>query len=365
MNTSLNKTALYLLLSISILWVILFSISCGKRVPPLPPVERVTQRSLLEGFQRGDIVNLSWQMPARNASEGSVLNISRVEVYRLAEPLTSPQILNEEEFASRSTLIDSIELQTTDFGNKTFTYQDRLQLVGQPIRLRYAIRFVNSSGQKAGFSNFFLFEPTAKIPLPPQNLKNQISAEAINIGWTAPETNIDGSRPPAILGYNIYRNSTAEPNFKMLNAQPITETKYSDNFFKFGSSYKYFVRTVTVGASGQPIESADSEILELKPLDTFRPSAPDNITIAATPDSISLFFAQNPENDIAGYRVYRTTDPNLPKEKWEIVTPELITTNTFKDVRVKSGETYYYYILAIDTAGNVSDLSAIVSETVP
>lgn len=365
MHILLNKSLLYFFLNISIFFCLTTVISCGKRVPPLPPIERVPQRVLLEGSQRGDIVTLSWQMPARNVSQSDVLNISRVEIYRLAEALTSPQILTEEDFASRSVLIDSIELQAADFGNKIFTYQDRLQILGQPIRLRYAIRFVNASGQKAGFSNFFLFEPTAKISLPPRNLERVISADAINITWTAPEENIDGSRPPTLLGYNIYKNSPGEPNYKMLNPQPVTETKYTDSFFKFGSAYKYFVRAVTVGANGLPIESADSEILEASPVDTFKPSAPGNITIAATPDSISLFFTQNPENDIAGYRIYRTADPNTAKEKWEIITPELLTANTFRDTKVKSGVTYYYYILAVDTAGNVSDQSEVVSETVP
>lgn len=365
MKGFLNKAYTYSTLSISIFFMSGIVSSCGKRVPPLPPVERVVQRVLLEGFQRGEIVTLSWQMPARNASPDSVLNISRVEIYRLAEALTSPRILTEEDFASRSTLIDSVEVQPADFGNKIFTYQDRLQILGQPIRLRYAIRFINSNGQKAGFSNFFLFEPTAKIPLSPSSLQGTVSAEAINLEWTAPEQNIDGSRPPAILGYNIYKSSSSESNFKILNSQPITDTKYTDSFFKFGTGYKYFVRTVTVGTGGLPIESADSEITELKPVDTFKPSIPDNITIAATPESISLFFTQNPENDIAGYRIYRTTDPNLPKEKWDVITPELITRNTFQDTQVKSGATYYYYVVALDTAGNSSDVSDVVSETVP
>src|SRR4051794_15923134 len=77
---------------------------CGKRKPPLPPVERVLQRVDISAMQRGDRVILTWLMPARNAWVGSILNVSRADVYRLAEPLNSPLALSEEEFASRSTL---------------------------------------------------------------------------------------------------------------------------------------------------------------------------------------------------------------------------------------------------------------------
>src|SRR2546423_6040355 len=68
--------------------VLLTGLSCGKRKPPQPPKERVTQRVELSGFQRGSNVVLSWKMPARNAGKGSILNISGVDIYRLAEPAT-------------------------------------------------------------------------------------------------------------------------------------------------------------------------------------------------------------------------------------------------------------------------------------
>jgi hypothetical protein len=134
--------------------VALTGLSCGKRKPPLPPKERVLQHVEITGFQRGNQVILSWKMPARNAPQGSVLNISRADIYRLAEPLSSPQTLSEEEFASRSTLVATLNIRDSDFGAKELTYADTLQFAGQAARLRYALRFVNASGQKAGFSNF-------------------------------------------------------------------------------------------------------------------------------------------------------------------------------------------------------------------
>jgi hypothetical protein len=61
-------------------------IGCGKRRPPLPPVERVQQRTeLLSGAQRGNGVILSWPAPLRNAPDESVQSIRRIDVYRLAE----------------------------------------------------------------------------------------------------------------------------------------------------------------------------------------------------------------------------------------------------------------------------------------
>ena len=37
----------------------------------------------------------------------------------------------------------------------------------------------------------------------------------------------------------------------------------------------------------------------------------------------------------------------------------------FQDERVESGKTYYYYLTAVDQAGNVSPPSEVASEKVP
>ena len=167
-----------------------------------------------------------------------------------------------------------------------------------------------------------------------------------------------------ILGYNLYRKDPDNDSYKVLNEDiPIKEDSYQDTFFEFGKRYSFFVRTVSLGADGQPVESLPSNTVSITPKDTFAPAPPDSITIAAAPNNISIFFATNVEKDVIGYKVYRSTNPNLPKDKWQTVTPELLKTNTFQDTKTVSAVVYYYYITALDNAGNVSEPSEVVSET--
>jgi predicted phage tail protein len=345
--------------------VLLTGLSCGKRKPPLPPTERVVQRVDLSGFQRGSQIILSWKMPDRNADKSSVMNIDRADIYRLAEPLSSPQALSEEEFASRSTLIASFRIRETDFGGKTLNFTDTLQFAGQAARLRYAIRFVNTAGQKAAFSNFFLFEPATRIAGAPTSLSAVVTQEAIELEWAAPVANVDGSRPASLLGYNVYRSESEKTPARLLNKTPLADTNFDDQFFDFDKPLFYFVRSVSVGTGGEPVESSESNILQLTPKDTFAPSAPEGITLAATPTSISIFFATNTEKDVVGYRIYRSEDPAADKKSWQLLTPTPLTTNTYQDSGVAAGRTYFYYLTAIDKAGNVSEASQTVSETVP
>lgn len=339
--------------------------ACGKRKPPLPPTERVVQRAEVSGFQRGNQVILGWKMPMANAPVGSVLHISRADIYRLTERLDAPQSLSEEEFAGRSQVVATIPLSAGDFGGKTLQYTDTLQFAGQPTRIRYAIRFVNASGQRAAFSNFFLLEPAARIAAAPGSLTAELSQEAVRLSWTAPAVNVDGTTPANILGYNVYRSESQTVPARLLNQTPVSDSTFEDRFFDFEKEYFYFVRAVSLGTDAAPTESAETNIVRLKPVDTFPPSAPTAITIAATPTSISLFFPANPETDVEGYSIYRSADENLPKAQWTLMNKDLLKVNTFQDEAVESGRTYFYYVTATDKYKNVSESSEVVSETVP
>jgi hypothetical protein len=344
--------------------------ACGKRHPPLPPVERVPQRTeLLSGVQRGNQVILNWPAPRRNASDESVQSIRRVDVYRLAEDVDDPLPLTEEEFSARATLIGSVSEEQITAAKDTLAYTDELSL-SEPVRLRYAVRYVNAAGQRASFSNFLLIEPAASVSQPPVVAPSpEVSENAITVRWDAPLSNVDETRPANLLGYNVYRSngSQNEPAGTPLNARPINATSFADQSFTFGEEYVYVIRAVSLGTGGEPVESLNSNAVTVKPLDTFPPAPPKGLTVVAspTPLRVSVFFAANTERDVAGYDLYRSTDPDLPKKDWTKLNRDLLQRTTFQDEAVKSGQKYFYYVVAVDTAGNASPPSDVQTDTTP
>jgi hypothetical protein len=344
--------------------------ACGKRHPPLPPVERVPQRTeLLSGVQRGNQVILSWPAPRRNASDDSVQSIRRVDVYRLAEDVDDPLPLTEEEFSARATLIGSVGEEQVTGARESLAYTDELSL-SEPVRLRYAVRYVNAAGQRASFSNFLLIEPAASVSRPPSVAPSpEVTENAINVRWEAPQANVDDTRPANLLGYNVYRSagSQNEPASTPLNARPLNATSFADQTFIFGEEYVYVVRAVSLGTGGEPVESLNSNAVTVKPTDNFPPAPPTGLTAAAAPSPlrISVFFAANQERDVAGYNLYRSTDPDLPKGSWTKLNRDLLERTTFQDDAVRSGQKYFYYVVAVDAAGNVSRPSEVFSETAP
>jgi hypothetical protein len=122
-----------------------------------------------------------------------------------------------------------------DFGpNKTLQYKDQLQFAGQAARLRYAVRLVNASGQKAAFSNVMLIEPASKVAGNPTSLSADVSQDAISLRWTPPTANVDQSVPVSILGYNVYRSESERTPARLLNKTPVRSPEYADEFFDFG-----------------------------------------------------------------------------------------------------------------------------------
>ncbi len=263
---------------------------------------------------------LSWPAPQRNAPDDSVQSIRRIDIYRLAEKPNAPLPLTEEEFATRSTLIGSVTYDQIKKATDTLSYTDTLELAGEPARLRYAIRYVNASNQRAAFSNFLLIEPAGRIAKPPTVIVtgNEIREGSVVISWQPPAANIDGSTPVNLLGYNVYR--TAESQGKasqtLINTSLISGEQFIDKNIRYGENYRYIVRSVSLGTGGAQVESLNSNPISVSPRDVFPPSAPAAITIA-------------------------------------------------QDENVESGKRYYYYLTAVDQAGNVSPPSEVVSETVP
>lgn len=367
---SSRKAFSFLLLSICILPFAFSSAACGKRRPPQPPIEKVPQRTeLLSGVQRGNLVLLSWPAPRRNAPDESVQSIRRVEVYRLAEGVKDPLPLTEEEFSARSTLIGSVNEEQISQARETIEYTDELSL-SEPIRLRYAVRYVNASGQRAAYSNFLLIEPSASVSLPPVLTQTpEVTQSAVILRWQAPGANVDNTTPANLLGYNVYRASSSqnEPGQTPLNSRPITSTSFSDQAFNFGEEYIYVVRAISLGTGGEPVESLNSSSATIRPTDTFQPSAPTGLTTAASqaPLRISIFFAANPERDVVGYNIFRSENPNLPKEQWTKLNRNPLQRTTFQDDAVQSGKEYFYYVTAVDGAGNISKASEAASDSVP
>jgi hypothetical protein len=344
--------------------------ACGKVGPPTPPQRIAERTSDLQGVQRGSAIMLSWPGPPTDQDESSFQYVDRVEIYRLEERRDQEPVLDREDYLNAAHPVGFLTRQDIESQLKRdgfLHYRDNLDLGGSTgvanLRLRYAIRYVNGRGQEAPFSNTVAIEPVALISLPPTGLEIKDEAQdRVKLVWKPPTANINGSQPADVVGYNVYRRkaaSSAQP--ELLNADPLSDPSFTDTKFKYAVPYIYTVRALSQGSTGL-IESADATAPAFTPVDKFKPSAPDPVSIASANAVISLFWPTSPERDVVGYNVYRAESPDPKPQDWIRLTPEPISTVTYRDDRVRLGIRYYYRVTAIDGFKNESESSNIVSE---
>ena len=346
--------------------------SCGKIGAPVPP-SRITQRTTdLKAVQRGSAVVLSWPSPTLVGAESSRDYIARVDVYRLRETKDQEPLLDPDDYEAAADLIGYLDRATIEALVKSvgaLQYTDSIDLKSardaSNLRLRYAVRYINLRGQKSSFSNSVAIEPLPAVAAPPTSLHVAASAQdEVKIDWSPPDSNVDGTRPASVAGYNVYRRAAKREAFtRPLNSEPISEPHFTDTKFQYETDYVYVVRALSQGAIGL-IESADSEPASLTPVDVFAPAAPEPVSIASANGVISLFWPTSTERDVVGYNIYRAESTEAGDGEWIKLTAQPLSSVTaYRDDRVVIGKRYSYRVAAVDRFGNESAPSHVVSET--
>ncbi|MBI1932846.1 MAG: T9SS type A sorting domain-containing protein [Ignavibacteriales bacterium] len=97
--------------------------------------------------------------------------------------------------------------------------------------------------------------------------------------------------------------------------------------------------------------------------DLVAPSKPTNFILNGFLDKVELSWNKNPEGDVEKYNIYRSTTANFDPDTMATFTYAVLDT-VFTDTNVVYGNSYYYSIAAVDTAGNKSDYSEILAVSI-
>ncbi|MCK5291174.1 MAG: right-handed parallel beta-helix repeat-containing protein [Thermoplasmata archaeon] len=99
--------------------------------------------------------------------------------------------------------------------------------------------------------------------------------------------------------------------------------------------------------------------------DTTGPSKPTGLVVVVPEERgmLELLWDPNPEEDLEGYIIYRSTSQDGPWDESANVTFVPKGLDNYEDSGLKDGETYHYRIVAIDTEENPSSMSDIASGT--
>lgn len=366
-----------------LLFLAMVTVCCGKRGPSLPPL-RIAPRpcSEMAVTQTGDKLLISFLLPERNADGSLLEKRPGIELLQnVSESDENGQItaISADEFMKRAKLSRSImplDLDPVIFNGRVFLEQDIFELYGDKaagMQFSYAVQCVNEKKKKSALSGIVPI-----IAVRPLQAVNDLSAssgeEGINLTWTP---SVPSSGPSGGRLFNLYRAEIAPEESSMettdsrslermrhlskrLNEKPVSENSFLDRSSRFGAFYLYTVREAH-DASLPFRESADSNIVRIKPLDIFPPLPPSGLSAVTDKAMIRLFWFPGSKQDIAGYKVYRKSETEEMFGMIATLPPHL---SSFSDKDAALNTRYSYYITAFDSAQppNESVPSEIVVE---
>ncbi len=176
------------------------------------------------------------------------------------------------------------------------------------------------------------------------------SATTVTVTWS--ETMPPGGL--AIQYYNILRG-TSPTGLTQLASR--TASSFIDTTVSPSATYYYAIEAADTAGDVSPM-SALAQVTTFAP-----PAAPVNVTATANSATrVTVAWSESlPPNSlpIQGYNIFRGTSPG------GLAQVASKTASPFTDTGASANTTYYYAIEAVDTAGDVSPMSAVATVTMP
>ncbi|HLZ11105.1 MAG TPA: hypothetical protein VKP58_00835 [Candidatus Acidoferrum sp.] len=346
----------------------------GEPTPPSPPIPAAIADLAVR--QSGDGALLSLTLPNRTVTNERLTEPPTVEILRgTVKPDGKP---DNKSFRLVYTLPGA--LLDTYTSEKHIQFKDPIapaETEAHPgAMLAYRVRTRAAKKRASADSNTVVVKI---FPVPERigAVDANVTEAAIELHWAAPQKTSGGGALDGLTGYRVLRgeidptsaeaaaHDVAQAKWKspLTLLAPAPENSYRDTLFEFGKMYVYVVRAVALAGDG-PVESDDSAPAVVAPRDTFPPAAPQNVVAAAvTPPgeapSVDLSWSINLENDLAGYRVYRSDKQDA---RGQLLTTDLLPAPAYRDMSVQPGHRYWYSVTAVDRAGNESAPTIVISD---
>jgi hypothetical protein len=352
---------------------------------PGEPVERKapipTAITDLSAAQQADNVTLSFTLPKESVEGRELKQPPAIEIFRDFQTVPASSTPSSSSAAPTllvtipSAMVEQYDTRGQIRYEDTLKPEDFNQHPG--AQAVYIVRTRTSLKKVSANSNAALLRVE---PAPNQitDLKVEVTHQGVVLTWTPPQKTAVGPAPP-IAGYRIFRREVERTIAPTAGVQPprpqnpsvrigdCPAPPFRDTQIQFGKTYVYTVRSVAQYPDVQ-VESLDSPPVEVTPLDTFPPAAPQGLVVVLVPAQgsapayLDLSWSISAENDIAGYNIYRSEQEGTDGQKQN---PDLLRTPAFRDMNTVAGHRYFYTVTAVDRVGNESPASAAASGEVP
>ncbi|MDO9532187.1 MAG: fibronectin type III domain-containing protein [Deltaproteobacteria bacterium] len=330
-----------------LLCLLLLAAACGKKMTPYAP-DRVLPAPVREFrlTQEGDSLVASWLLPRENLLGQPLTQVQGCRLYRAATKGVTPEALGSGDFVLYAD-IDLAYPQRGEVRGEAMLFKDRELAPDQ--RYYYRVAAYDQDGYLGGWSKT-LSHAWGWLPRAPKELKAVPGDKMVSLSWTPVTALQDGSPARDLAGYVIYRLSGTGAWIRVTPA-PAQANNFQDVAVLNDVTYTYKIQAVR-RLGEDVLASLDSPTQVAMPEKRTPPPPVQNVLVVATSQGVEIRWEESPAPDVAGYRVYRRS---TGEEKYTRLTPDLAKKPYFVDGQVTRGQTYHYYVTAVDDSPRANE----------
>ncbi len=200
-------------------------------------------------------------------------------------------------------------------------------------------------------------------PASPTGLVATAGNNQVSLSWTAPTTNTDGSALTDLLGYEIYRSTSATGTYTQVNISNVQTASYTDTTVSNGNTYYYKITAADSGGNESVKSTVSSAVIPTA--DSSNPALSSSIpAVSATGISASANIVLNFSEAVdaeSGNIVIKLTSDDSTFETIDVTDTNKVSGSGTTQITINpsgtfaSGTGYYVLIDATcfdDTAGN-------------
>ncbi len=198
----------------------------------------------------------------------------------------------------------------------------------------------DTSGNESAATPTIVATPVDMIgPDTPYGFSARAENAQVILSWTTVATE-------DFAHYEIFRNG------ELLTSLPDRlQAGFIDDTVNMNTAYTYKIRSIDTSG----IASLYSPAIQVTPVDTSPPSAPQSFSVNAGEERVTLVWAKNANIDFAGYEIFRNNS--------NIRTIAEQTVNNYIDTGLINNTPYEYKMRTTDTSGNYSPFSTVIAAT--